>query len=74
LWDIIDYMSGRLAALFGIMGAAALGLWINKKRRAEPVLEMYGSQGLPAIDVDDDTAAEIIRRARPALEHARSVY
>jgi hypothetical protein len=67
-------MSGRLAALFGIMGAAVLGLWINKTRRTETTPDMYGPEGLPVIDVDDDTAAEIIRRARPALEYARSVY
>jgi hypothetical protein len=29
-------------------------------------------QRLRKVDVDDDTAAEIIKRARPALERARN--
>lgn len=71
--NIMDYMSGKAIALLGIVGAAALGIYFKWRRpRREP------SDGLEpdprCIDIDDDTAADIIRRARPALERARELY
>ena len=76
-------MSGRATAILGISGAAALGIWIKvrrKRRASSGRLERHTSgyrgnlRRLSSIDIDDDTAAEIIKRARPELERARALY
>ena len=57
-------MPNRLVAAVGIAGMAALASWILLRRQPEHRKLSPG----PSIDVDDDTAAEIIRRFRPALD------
>jgi hypothetical protein len=71
-------MSGRMAALLGIVGAAAVSAWVQIKRRHHAtswVSSSVGqrSHGLLIVDIDDDTAADIIKRAKPELERAREV-
>jgi hypothetical protein len=71
--NIMDYMSGKAIALMGIVGAAALGIyfkWRSPRREPSGRLEPNPRR----IDIDDDTAADIIRRARPALERACELY
>ena len=74
-------MSGRTKALLGIFSAAAMGVWIKLQRRAptetlEPQRSVSrpNSKRLYSIQIDDDTAAEIIKRVRPSLERARQSY
>lgn len=74
-------MAGRLAALIGVLGAAALGLWWGGRKPKSGLVATQDLALIPAsdgaseteINIDDDRAAEIIRRARPALERAREV-
>jgi hypothetical protein len=79
-------MPPRLTALLGVIGAASLGVWLRSRRRRKspsypeceldeslPLTIAGNSQGLLPFNIDDDRAAEIIRRARPALEKAREV-
>ena len=71
-------MSGRMAALLGIVGAAAVSAWVHIKRRHHATSWVsssvgHRSHGLLIVDIDDDTAADIIRRAKPELERAREV-
>lgn len=40
---------------------------------ADVTAEEHSPATFPNLDIDDDTAADIIRRARPALELARHV-
>ena len=56
---------------------AALAAWIRHAYRPR-VTEADGFGELTAVDadgieIDDDTAADIIRRARPELERAREI-
>jgi hypothetical protein len=77
---IMGHMSGKALALSGAVGAAAaaIGIYITRRkaRRAfSDVLEPLSSEPLPRdgrIDIDDDAAADIIMRAKPALERARA--
>jgi hypothetical protein len=77
---IMDYMSGRTAAtLLGVVGAAALGIFMESRKahkaRTGITLEPKSSlQGPAGINIDDDAAAEIIKRARPEFERARESY
>jgi len=65
-------MSGRIAMIVGILGGAALVTWLNAGRRRSPAgANQSGALDVGSIDIDDDTSAEIIKRARPALERAR---
>ena len=73
----------RATVILGIFSTVAVSIWI-KVRRTRRVrrgkLEAYSPanrrdpQWLYSFDIDDDTAAEIIKRARPALEWARALY
>jgi hypothetical protein len=76
--NIMDCMSGKATALFGIIGAAALGIyfkWRRPGRAPSGVLEPKSSFPRPRlIEIDDDAAADIIKRARPALERAYQLY
>jgi len=76
-------MSGRATVILGIFSAVAMSIWIKIRRtrrvrrgRLEPHSPAYrwDPQWLYSFDIDDDTAAEIIKRARPALERARALY
>ena len=73
-------MSGKVTAILGIAGAATLGIYWkfrHARRRHTSTLEHERSvsAGNPGrIDIDDDAAAEIIKRARPELERARLLY
>jgi len=66
----------------GVCSAVALSIWIKirrtrrLRRQHEPYSPAYRAelQRLRSIDIDDDTAAEIIKHARPALERARTLY
>ena len=75
-------MTTRVTALIAAAGLAAVGAWFKTKGRRKllPRLEdEFGAEFAlepPApvqVEIDDDEAAEIIRRARPALERARQV-
>ena len=72
-------MSRLLTALLGAVGAAAIGIYIESRRARRAVSDGLepGSpaamRGAESIDIDDDTAADIIMRARPALERARAL-
>lgn len=77
-------MSRRVTAIFGVLGVAAFSVWLKKKRArltqsdtsqvdildAVALPAATGGQGLMRVDIDDDEAAEIIKRAKPALERA----
>ena len=73
-------MSGKATALFGIIGAAALSIyfkWRRPRQAPSGVLEPKSSVSIPSprrIEIDDDAAADIIKRARPALERAYQLY
>jgi hypothetical protein len=69
-------MHSRVTAALSLFGLAAVGLWLrNHLRKRPPTVREdlpVESTPPPAPDViDDDAAAEIIRRAQPALERAR---
>jgi hypothetical protein len=71
----MDYMSGKATALLGIVGAAAVGIyfkWRRPRRASSDVSKP--KRGRQRIELDDDAAADIIKRARPALERARELY
>ena len=68
-------MSNRILVTCGVIAAAAVGMLFRAKRRNGASLsgsvETEPAGGLlAAIDVDDDRQAEIISRARPALDRA----
>ena len=73
-------MSGKVTAILGIAGAATLGIyWKFGHARRKQSSTVERERSLPAgnrarIDIDDDAAAEIIKRARPELERARLLY
>ena len=74
--NIMSYMSGKTTALLGIVSAVALGIYF-KWRRHTGVLEPKSSVSIRSprrIDIDDDAAADIIKRLRPALERGRELY
>lgn len=74
----------RVALLGGVAAAAAVGRWMQMRQRrlgddvgmfqAEPDGNMPYLNHWASVEVDDDEVAEIIRRARPALERARELY
>ena len=74
----MDYMSGK--ALLGIVGAATLGIyfkWRHLRRTPSDVLESKSSAFIRSprrIEIDDDAASAIIKRAQSALERARQLY
>ena len=75
----MDHMSRKLTALLGIVSVAALGIYLKLRgshRTSSSILKTNDSTsaGAQRIDVDDDAAAEIIKRAKPALERARRLY
>jgi hypothetical protein len=77
---IMGYMSGRVIALSGAVGAAAVGIYIKWRLARKASSNMVEPQSsVPtrrpgSIDIDDDAAADIIMRARPELERARELY
>jgi hypothetical protein len=75
---IMDDMSGRKTTLLGVAGAAALGIFIKwrqvRKARAPIMLKPATVRSPRRINIDDDAAAEIIKRARPEFERARELY
>lgn len=67
----MDSMSGRTAAtLLGVLGAVALGLLIKWRS----VHKDNSVHATGHVDIDDDLAAEIIKRAKPQFERARDLY
>jgi len=51
--------------------------WRRPRRAPSDVIEPKGSVSFRSsrrIEIDDDVAADIIKRARPALERARELY
>ena len=78
-------MRSRVTAVQGLFGMAALGVWLTSSKRkqqtapaAEEAVDLEPEtppSPLHAenVDIDDDSAAEIIRRAQPALERARKL-
>jgi hypothetical protein len=67
-----------MAALVATAAAAIVGVWLTsaRRRRSEDSDSTFVSRPMEefhAPDIDDDTAAEIIRRARPSLEKAREL-
>jgi hypothetical protein len=67
-WAIIFYMLGKVTAVVGVVGMAALGSWLSNKRLRRGQARPF-SNGL--LDIDDDTAADIIRRVKPELHRVR---
>jgi hypothetical protein len=67
------YMTGKATALCGVIGAAAVGMYFQLRRPRRVLLDVRKVES-QRIDIDDDAAADIIRRARPALERARELY
>jgi hypothetical protein len=64
-----------MISLAAVSGAVAFGVWT--KRRSKKVRPASGIASPPAAtvqdrtDLDDDQAADLIRRALPELERAR---
>lgn len=58
-------MLSKRTTVLSVIGLAALATWLKVKR--QPHLR-FGNAGLP--DEEEDRLAEIIQRARPALERA----
>jgi hypothetical protein len=63
-------MFGRVAALAGIIGMAAVGSWLSHRRQHRGQQWIMPPASGP-VDIDDDTAADIIKRVRPELERVR---
>jgi hypothetical protein len=63
---IVVFLGGATAALTGI--------YVLRKSR--PLSAEFATANSPAgvFEIDDDTAAEIIRRTRPAIEQALRLY
>lgn len=61
-------MRASVKALVGILSMAAVGVWIAARRQKDLPIAGHGGGFVP--EMDDDAAAEIIRRARPSLERA----
>jgi hypothetical protein len=59
-------MPKRYAKLVAFAGFAALGMWLTSRNKRHKV-------NRPGPEIDDDAAAEIIRRALPSLERARAL-
>jgi hypothetical protein len=74
------YMSGRAIAVLGAVGAGAIGIYIKWRHTRREPSDLLAPEsrvlisGAGRIDIDDDAAADIIMRARPALERARELY
>ena len=69
-------MNTMLRTVVAVSSVAAVALWVKHRLRPKVAEEVdqFGElydNGEPAVDIDDDTAADIIRKARPALERAR---
>jgi hypothetical protein len=60
-------MRNKIAYAAGLLGMAALGLWVGIRRR-RPGADPAFRADLPQID--DDAAANLIMLYRPALERA----
>jgi hypothetical protein len=60
-------MRNKVAYVLGFAGMAAIGFWMGLRRKGTAARNA-AMAGLPMIDVDDDQAAELIARYRPALE------
>jgi hypothetical protein len=75
---IMGHMSGKAIALSSAVGAAAIGIYIKWRQGRKASLDVLEPQSSAPIgrkgriDIDDDAAADIIMRARPALERARA--
>jgi hypothetical protein len=72
-------MSGKATTLLGILVAAALGIyfkWRLPRRASSGMPKPKSAQSIAGrpVDTDDDGLADIIKRARPALERARELY
>jgi hypothetical protein len=71
-------MTNFLKVALAASSVAALAAWIRHayrprvKEAADDFSELTKREPT-GIDIDDDTAAEIIRRARPQLERAREI-
>jgi hypothetical protein len=67
-----------MAALIAAAVTAALGVWLTNSRRSRSRTSDFSFsarpfEGFRAPELDDDTAADIIKRARASLEKAREV-
>lgn len=68
-------MSGKATALLGFVGAAAVGIYFKWRRPRRASSDApQPKRRRQRIEIDDDAAADIIKRARPALERARELY
>jgi hypothetical protein len=64
-------VTNTYAKVVALLGFAALGTWIALRRTHRSASACRTVQS--AVEIDDDTAADIIRRALPALERAREL-
>jgi hypothetical protein len=68
-------MSNRVLIACGVIAAATVGFFVRARRRNGSSSEISNeveleTSRLPTVEIDDDEAAEIISRARPALDRA----
>ena len=69
-------MSVRVVTAIAAAAVLALGTWIElryRRRAASSEHDEFGADDAPAVEtagMDEDAVADIIRRARPALERA----
>jgi len=76
----MNHMSGKLTTLLGIVSIAGLCIYFTSRGSRQALSSVLKTHPLVStggprrIDIDDDAAAEIIKRARPALERARQLY
>ena len=72
---IIGTMSNRVIVACGVIAAAAVSMLVRARRRngastVNLVEEESGLEPIRTFEIGDDEAAEIISRARPALDRA----
>jgi hypothetical protein len=62
----------RKLAIMAISSVGVLTIWMKARHSRHPRLARLEPRSFG--DADDDAMAEFIKRARPALERARSLY
>jgi hypothetical protein len=74
---MLKLMTTFLKTILAASSVAALAVWIRHAQRprvdADDDFPEFGAVDGDGLEIDDDTAAEIIRRARPELERAREL-
>jgi hypothetical protein len=75
-------MKRTIRAILTLSSVAAVAVWIRRtyaflpatsRNERDDFAELYQRNPGHYLDIDDDAVADIIRRAKPALERARQV-